>query len=72
MSSNFNFLKTTTDLIESSLEIKSYIHQQIVDFNPFITPETLIVVVARDPLRLADPTTCCRNSRVSRGPSAIR
>lgn len=49
MSSNYSLLKTTTDLIETSLEIKSFIHQQIFDFSPFITPETLIVVIARDP-----------------------
>ncbi|OFZ31713.1 MAG: hypothetical protein A2622_03825 [Bdellovibrionales bacterium RIFCSPHIGHO2_01_FULL_40_29] len=49
MSANSNFLKTTTDLIETSLEIKSFIHQQIIDFQPFITPETLILVIARDP-----------------------
>ncbi len=49
MSTPSNFLKNTTDLIETSLEIKSFIHQQIIDFGPFITPETLIVVIARDP-----------------------
>lgn len=51
MSTDSNFLKTTEDLIETSLEIKSFIHQQIIDFSPFITPETLIVVIARDPER---------------------
>lgn len=49
MSLNSNFLKTTPELIETSLEIKSFIHQQILDFSPFITPETLVVVIARDP-----------------------
>lgn len=49
MSTASNFLKNSTDLIETSLEIKSFIHQQIIDFSPFITPETLIVVIARDP-----------------------
>ncbi len=49
MSINSNFLKTTPELIETSLEIKSFIHQQILDFSPFITPETLVVVIARDP-----------------------
>lgn len=54
MSSNPNFLKHTTGLLESNKEIKSYIHQQILDFEPFITPETTILVIARDPL-LKDP-----------------
>ncbi len=54
MSLNSNFLKTTSELIESSLEVKSFIHQQILDFSPFITPETLVVVIARDPKYL-DP-----------------
>lgn len=54
MSFNSNFLKTTPELIETSLEVKSFIHQQILDFSPFITPETLVVVIARDPKYL-DP-----------------
>lgn len=65
MSAKSNLLKTTTELLEASLEasletsletnletsleIKSFIHQQIIDFSPFITPATLIVVIARDP-----------------------
>lgn len=49
MSQDSNFLKTTTDLLESDPEIKSFIYQQILDFNPFVTPETLVMVIARDP-----------------------
>lgn len=49
MSQDSNFLKSTVDLLESDPEIKSYIYQQILDFNPFVTPETLVMVVARDP-----------------------
>jgi len=56
MSANINFLKTTTDLIETNLEIKSYIYQQILDFDPFVTPETVILVIARDPHR-SEPDT---------------
>lgn len=52
MSSNVNFLKTTTDLIETNPEIKSYIYQQILEFDPFVTPETVILVLARDPNRI--------------------
>lgn len=49
MSKNSNFLKTTLDLLESDPEVKSYIYQQILDFNPFVTPETMVMVIARDP-----------------------
>lgn len=49
MSQDSNFLKSTVDFLESDPEIKSYIYQQILDFNPFVTPETLVMVVARDP-----------------------
>lgn len=44
-----NFLKNTLELIENDPEIKSYIYQQILDFNQFVTPETLVMVIARDP-----------------------
>jgi ribosome-associated translation inhibitor RaiA len=30
-------------------EIQSYIYQQIAEFEPFISPETLVLVIARDP-----------------------
>jgi ribosome-associated translation inhibitor RaiA len=50
MSQNSNFLKNTLDLIETDLEVKSYIYQQILEFNQFVTPETLVMVIARDPL----------------------
>ena len=49
MATNSNFLKVTSEELESSKEIKSYINQQILDFDPFITPSTLILVIARDP-----------------------
>lgn len=49
MGRNKNFLKKTLDLIETDPEVKSYIYQQIHDFTPFVTPETMVMVVARDP-----------------------
>ena len=49
MSQNSNFLKNTLDLLETDPEVKSFIYQQILDFNPFVTPETLVMVIARDP-----------------------
>ena len=70
MSSHSKFLQQTTGLIESNKEIKSFIHQQIHDFEPFITPETTILVIARDPylkenetdedIEIADPTPAHR------------
>lgn len=36
-------------LIETDSEVKSYIYQQVADFNPYVTPDTLIMVIARDP-----------------------
>ncbi len=49
MSQDSNFLKNTLELIESDPEVTSFIYQQILDFNPFVTPETLVMVIARDP-----------------------
>ena len=49
MSQKSNFLKNTLDLLETDPEVKSYIYQQIVEFNQFVTPETLVMVIARDP-----------------------
>lgn len=49
MAHDSNFLKNTLDLLEADPEVKSYIYQQITDFNPFVTPETLVMVIARDP-----------------------
>ena len=49
MSQNSNFLKNTLKLLESDPEVTSFIYQQILDFNPFVTPETLVMVIARDP-----------------------
>lgn len=49
MSQDSSFLKNTLDLLETDPEVKSYIYQQILDFNAFVTPETLVMVLARDP-----------------------
>lgn len=49
MSQDTNFLKNTMDLLETDPEIKSYIYQQIHEFTPYITPETLVMVIARNP-----------------------
>jgi ribosome-associated translation inhibitor RaiA len=41
------------ELIEQNPEVKSFIYQQIAEFDGFVTPETVVTVVARDPLKLA-------------------
>jgi hypothetical protein len=55
MSQKTNFLKNTLDLLEADPEVKSFIYQQILDFNPFVTPETLVMVIARDPKAAYEP-----------------
>ncbi|MBV2169857.1 MAG: hypothetical protein KUL82_14220 [Bdellovibrio sp.] len=46
-------LNPTIQLIEQNPEVKSFIYQQIADFEPFVTPQTVVAVVARDPRKLA-------------------
>lgn len=41
------------DTIEDTPEVKSYIYQQISEFEPFITPETVVSVISKDPKKLA-------------------
>lgn len=48
-----NLLNPTVELLENNPEVKSYIYQQIVDFQPYVTPETVVAVMARDPRKLA-------------------
>ena len=43
----------TIKLIKDNPDVKSYIYQQIAEFDGFVTPDTTITVVARDPLKLA-------------------
>ncbi|MEK2646921.1 hypothetical protein [Bdellovibrio sp. BCCA] len=46
-------LNPTIQLIEQNPEVKSFIYQQISEFEPFVTPQTVVAVVARDPKKLA-------------------
>ena len=39
------------DLESISPELKSYIYQIIAEFEPFSTPETVITVIAKEPLK---------------------
>lgn len=42
-------LTDTLHLIETDPEVKSFIYQQINEFTPYVTPETTVVVLARNP-----------------------
>lgn len=48
-----DLLNPTIDLIEDSPEVKSYIYQQISEFEPYVTQQTVITVIAKDPEKLA-------------------
>ncbi len=39
-------------VLEDNPEIRSFIYQQIVDFENFVTPQTMVAVMAKDPLKL--------------------
>ncbi len=43
----------TEEIIQSNPDVKSFIYQQIAEFQPFVTPTTVAAVVAKDPLKLA-------------------
>ena len=47
-----SLLNPNIELLEHDPEVKSYIYQQIVEFEPFVTPDTTVAVVARDPKKL--------------------
>lgn len=46
-------LNSPTVLIEETPEVKSYIYQQIAEFEIYVTPQTVVTVIKRDPLKLA-------------------
>lgn len=48
-----NLRRPTIQLLEQNSEVKSYIYQQIMEFEPFVTAETIVAVVAKDPRKLA-------------------
>lgn len=43
----------TIQLIEQNPDVKSFIYQQIAELDGFVTPQTIVAVVARDPRKLA-------------------
>lgn len=47
-----HLLNSSTDLLETDPEVKSYIYQQLSEFEPYVSPETVVAVVSRDPRKL--------------------
>lgn len=39
--------------LEDSPEVKSYVYQQIAEFHPYVTPQTVVAVILKDPAKLA-------------------
>ena len=56
LSSNVS-LENTLSLLESDTELKSFIYQQINDLTEFLTPETSVLVLARDPMEAYNDET---------------
>ena len=48
-----HLLDTGSSLIEQNPEMRAYIYQILQEFEPFVTPDTKIFVMARDPMKLA-------------------
>lgn len=46
-------LNPNTEVIENNPDVKSFVYQQISEFDHFVTPQTVVTVVARDPNKLA-------------------
>ena len=58
-------LENTLDLLETDPEVKSFIYQQINEFAPYVTPETLVMVLARDPLAQQEVEVSADNYRIA-------
>jgi hypothetical protein len=56
---------TLATVLDESPEIRSFIYQQIVDFENFVTPETKVAVMAKDPLKLEKNFRKCFVLRLS-------
>ncbi len=48
-----NLPNPSIQVIEQNPEVKSFIYQQIAEFEGFVTPQTVVAVVTRDPKKLA-------------------
>lgn len=49
-----NNLNSQLELIEDNPEVTSYIYQQLSEFEPYISPNTVFAVIAKDPTKLAN------------------
>ena len=58
-------LENTLNLIETDPEVKSFIYQQISEFAPYVTPETLVLVLARDPLAQEEKEVSADDFRIA-------
>ncbi len=58
-------LVNTLNLIETDPEVKSFIYQQISEFAPYVTPETLVLVLARDPLAQEEKKVSADDYRIA-------
>lgn len=45
---------TLAAVLEENPEIRSFVYQQILDFEHYVTPQTMVAVMAKDPLKLKD------------------
>ncbi len=43
---------TLAAVLDENPEIRSFIYQQIVDFENYVTPETMVSVMVKDPMKL--------------------
>lgn len=39
-------------VLDENPEVRSFIYQQILDFEPYVTPQTMVAVMVKDPLKL--------------------
>lgn len=39
-------------VLDENPEIRSFIYQQILEFEPYVTPQTMVAVMVKDPLKL--------------------
>jgi hypothetical protein len=43
----------TEEMIQNDPDLKSFVYQQIAEFQPYVTPSTVAAVIAKDPQKLA-------------------
>lgn len=68
-----NLRSPSIELLEQNSEVKSYIYQQLMEFEPFVTAETVVAVVARDPRKLTMQfETEGKNDLIEKLPSMYR